>query len=471
MIHIVVAMALLTPVAGSAPVSSAEMAQSSVPADCSEWHVCRDMALAAAERHEYERFHDLAWRAVQTGPSKNAELMFLLARAQALSNRPHDALVMLGRIAELGVAVDASGDEFARTRQLPQWPEVEARIAAVVAPSPASAASAGSSSSASPSSSAASAPSAVSAPSAASNSVAKAEVAPATAMPVVTLATGSQSVRFTAAKSFAVSGLAYDASSRRFVLADRDNRKLMIVDERSTADAVHQPIDLVRAESAGFQDILAMEIDGARGDLWAASNATDGSGIVHRVQLVSGRPLRSYPVDASLQPVKLVDLAVDRTGVVLALDSAKPRLLALRPGRTAVERVMDLDLADPVSLAAGLDESTVFVAYRDGVARVDLRARRISRLTLPKGLTLGRIERLRWHDNALIAVQQDAQNTRQLLRLELNGRGTAVTRASRLETAAGDSGETFVTLSGEELVFLRRTPKETELVVSRVPLR
>src|SRR5262245_48070238 len=51
---------------------------------CNEWQTCRTMALAAAERGDYETFHDLAWRAVQTGPRRDPALMYLLARAQVL---------------------------------------------------------------------------------------------------------------------------------------------------------------------------------------------------------------------------------------------------------------------------------------------------------------------------------------------------------------------------------------------------
>ena len=96
---------------------------------CTEWHQCRELALAAADRGEYEAFHDLAWRSVQTGPRNDPALMYLLARAQALSGRPHDALIMLQRLAEMGVASDAAtNDDFARTRQLPGWPDLLARI-------------------------------------------------------------------------------------------------------------------------------------------------------------------------------------------------------------------------------------------------------------------------------------------------------------------------------------------------------
>ena len=95
------------------------------------------MALEAAERGEFETFHNLAWRAVQTGSPRDPALMFILARAQALSGRPHDALVMLDRLAQMGVVSDVdSNDDFARTKQLPEWPDVAARIDRLRPPGP-----------------------------------------------------------------------------------------------------------------------------------------------------------------------------------------------------------------------------------------------------------------------------------------------------------------------------------------------
>src|SRR5688572_13994832 len=104
------------------------LAQSRDPG-CAEWQQCRAMALEAADRGEFETFHNLAWRTVQTGPPRDPALMFILARAQALSGRPHDALVMLDRLAQMGIASDVdANDDFARTKQLPEWPAVAERI-------------------------------------------------------------------------------------------------------------------------------------------------------------------------------------------------------------------------------------------------------------------------------------------------------------------------------------------------------
>ncbi len=96
---------------------------SSRPNDCREWRQCQQLALEARERGEYERFHDLAWRTVQTGPARDPMLMYLLSRAQSLSGRPHDALVMLNRLADMGVPTDAAtNDDFRAVRTLPDWP-------------------------------------------------------------------------------------------------------------------------------------------------------------------------------------------------------------------------------------------------------------------------------------------------------------------------------------------------------------
>src|SRR5262245_45815566 len=130
---------LLAPISGVA--LAAPLQQSRTPA-CTDWRECRQQALAAADRGEYEAFHDLAWRAVQTGPPRDPALVLLLARAQSLRGRPHDARVMLQRPAEMGVGTDAAtSDDFTRTRELPGWAELQARLERVGAPGAAAPAS------------------------------------------------------------------------------------------------------------------------------------------------------------------------------------------------------------------------------------------------------------------------------------------------------------------------------------------
>ena len=106
---------------GPSNVAPSHGAQRPAP-ECHEWQECRQLALDARARGQYERFHDLAWRTVQTGPANDPTLMYLLARAQSLSGRPRDALLMLRRLADRGIDSDAATEQdLAPARRLPGW--------------------------------------------------------------------------------------------------------------------------------------------------------------------------------------------------------------------------------------------------------------------------------------------------------------------------------------------------------------
>jgi hypothetical protein len=425
-------------VGGSLPESAAF--QSSTPA-CREWRECQQQALEAAGRKEYEAFHDLSWRAVQLGPRQDPSLMFMLARAQCLSGRPHDALVMLRRIASSGIAAEAiTSEDFKRTRDLPGWPEVQALIEGVpatAAPPPA------------PSPRASRAPAASPETSPAIETKAAPPIETKATSPVaVNPATVDQPVRLASGR-FAAGGLAYDAVSHRFVVGDQLGRKLVVVGE-----GADHAVDLVRADSAGFQDIRAVEIDGRRGDLWVASAAgTDWT--IHRMQLVSGRPLKSIQASANGEPMNLVDLGVTPAGNVLAVDAAAGRLLVLRPGAATLEVSVRLPGPDATSIAATGDEDVAYIAYGAGISRIDRHAKTVVNVSAGKGVQFGRIERIRWHRNALIAVQTDDDGVRRVVRFDLNRSGRTVTAMTPLDTAIpAAGGPTFATIAGDELCYL-----------------
>lgn len=233
--------------------------------------------------------------------------------------------------------------------------------------------------------------------------------------------------------------------------------------------STNRATDFVRAESAGFQDVLALEIDARRGDLWVASGAPDNGGSLHKLQLVSGRALKSFPVADELKPVAFVDLAVTRSGTVLALDAAGKQLLALRPGAASLERVARIDADEPTAVAVGGDDGVAYVAHRDGVSRIDLRTRTGTRLTAAKSISLAHLERLRSTRRGLIAIRADEDGSRHVVRFDLNGSGRAVTRAVTLD-AAVPASKVFVTIVGDDLVYMA-APPAAEFVAYRVPLR
>ncbi|MDP2319939.1 MAG: hypothetical protein Q8O42_11455 [Acidobacteriota bacterium] len=442
-------------------------ARQATPLPCSGVAECRAQTEAAIEQGDFERAHDLAWRTVQQGPRNDRPLMFLLARTQALSNRPDDALVMIRRLAELGATVDASGDEFARTRDLPGWPAVEALIAGIAnppsvptPPAPVASASASASARSEPTELRRDKPLAPEAP--------LAPVAPkAPEAPLAPLAI-EEAGRFTSGV-FAPGGLACDAVSKRFVFGDRPGRKLQILAEGSD-----YATDLTRAEVAGFLDVTALDIDTTNGSLWVATAEGDGRGAtLHRVQLISGRPLASFPVPEALVPAQPADVAMAGSGAVLVLDTAQRRVLVLRPAATELTVLASLGDVVPLSLTLGRRDNVAYVSHRDGLLAIDLRTRAVSPVTAPKTIALAGFDRLRRHGTGFVGLQTTADGVRRLARLTLDANGRAVTRLRVIDVALPVGAASLpMAVCGDTLGFMQgeAAGEDTTWTIRRVRL-
>lgn len=437
---------------------------------CKDWQECLSQTTDALSRGEYEAAHDLAWRAMQKGPKRNPELLYLLARAQCLSGRPDDALVMLRRLAEMGIKVDAATDpDFRRTRELSGWPAVAALIEGAPAPPPAPTPAAAPASAPPPT------PPAAKPPATPPTTEAPAAVAKPSPTPAVTPKTPpvSEPARFMLPR-FAFGGLAYDAVSERFLFGDAYGRKLIVARE-----GLDHAVDYVRSESAGFYQVMSIEIDTRRGDLWVVSAEHDGgASALHKLQLISGRPLKTYQAPASLQPLKLVDLAVSPAGAIVALDAIGGRVLELKPRAEEMESIAEVKGPELTSITLGRGEEVAYVSHGDGITRLDMVSHKVTRLTAPKKIDLNGFERLRWHRDSLVGIQRASDGSRRAMRLKLNAAGRAVVEATVLQESlpTGD-GPVFATVSGDELSFLvgdtsSPDPNDrTEVLVYRVPLK
>ncbi len=397
--------------------------------DCHEWQQCRQLANDAAARQDFETFHDLAWRAVQTGPKNNPELMYLLARAQSLSGRPDDAFVMLQRLAALGVPNDAAtNDDFQRVRALARWADLEGKV---------------------PATATGDAPVATMTKSAGDACRAK---------PIATL----DMLRFTT-PPFSPAGLAYDAVSRRFIIGDRHARKLAVVDEFSQHVA-----NLAGAQATGFGEIAALEIDPQDGTLWVVS-ADDRQTALHKLQLVSARSLATYAAGESLGPARFADVAVTSDSAVFALDSARHRVFQLRPKAPSLEVAVTLPDNGPSSMAPA-SEGLLYVANDGGVTRVDLSSHTTVPLKAGSGVDLTGIKRLRWNRGSLIAIQRSGGEGYRAIRIALDRAGRTATKIEILDAALPTSDPTAATVAGGVLYYLVSGPG-AEMVVRRVVLR
>lgn len=257
-------------------------------------------------------------------------------------------------------------------------------------------------------------------------------------------ATRRDAVRFRAV-ALAPTGLAFDAVSERFVIGDGAAHKLMVVSVSGGA-----PVDMVRADSAGFAGVSAIEIDERRGELWVAGSA----GTLHRLQLVSGRPLRTYRPSPNLGGIRLVDLALAASGAVVGLDAERARILILGRGASEWQLSLPVALMRVTSLAIE-EEGLVFVAHEGGIARVDLRSHQVSPLLAAPGVELQGLERVRLGTRGLVAIQRTSSGAQRVLLLRLDNAGRRVTRATVIdEEPTPLTGPPSIHLTGRDLYYL-----------------
>ena len=398
------------------------------PVVCADAPDCRRQSVEAATRGEFELAHDYAWRAVQKGKKNDQDLMLVLARAQSLSGRPGDALVMLGRIVDLGGTPDVVNDpDFARVRALAGWPELAARLTGAPPPAPS-----------------APAPATPPAPAPAAPKAAAAPLAP-TAAPAPAPTPAADTLPFTA-PDLDPFALAHDSVSRRFVIGDRRAHRLLIVDEVSK-----NTVNYVSGSSAGFYDELtAFAIDARRGDLWVTSargTGDEAASVVHKLQLVSGRTLLEARAAEKSGAVRFVGVTATPDGTVYALDAAGNRLFRARPGSKTFDAVMRFDAAIGSAIAA-VDDNTLYVGAAKGLLRVDPVAKTTAAVRTPEQLT--GFESLAWRSGSLIGVERVAESYL-VVRVKLDPAGT---RAQPRQILAASPTATVGTLAGDSFYFL-----------------
>ena len=396
-------------------------------------------AIAAGE---YERAHDFAWRLVQVSPRRDRDpaALSLLARAQSLSGRGYDALVMLQRLADMGVVIEdaESSDDFRRVRDYPQWPQLLAAMSRVR----------------STSSRTADKPAAA----AASPPVAAREAAAAVAAAPPVAAPGSRPgetvLRLPESVSAPVA-LAYDVVSARFVLARANSDVLSVLSETSG-----NATNLVSAGWSGGATITAVAIDRARGDLWVAGNTAAG-GVLYHLQLISGRLLQKISAPKDSGASRFVALAMGGS-VVYVLDAEGHRVLSLQPRAQAL-RVDSKLPADLELIGLVHTGGAMYVSHAAGLLRLDGPSRAQRRIAPSAKIDASHLHSLAWHNGALFAIRRNGEPA--LVRVRLNPQGTTIAALDVLAPVATVAGA----LSADAYYYLGRT-SETDPALHKLPL-
>ncbi|MEP6687514.1 MAG: SMP-30/gluconolactonase/LRE family protein [Gemmatimonadales bacterium] len=255
-------------------------------------------------------------------------------------------------------------------------------------------------------------------------------------------------------------GIAYDPSTRSFLVGSVHQGKILRVDARGHATT------FVPAGLPGFWAPLGMRVDPARRALWVAASAlpqtagfdsaNTGRSGVFRFDLATGALTGRYPIPDDGQPHTLGDVAIARNGDVYATDSRAPAVYRVRAGADSIERFLTSPLLlSAQGLALDADERSLYVAdYSRGMLRVDLATREVRQLdTADDVLTLG-IDGLYLVGGSLIGIQNGVTPHR-VVRLRLDAGGNRVEQAEVLERARPDYAEpTLGVVVGRDLYYV-----------------
>ena len=193
--------------------------------------------------------------------------------------------------------------------------------------------------------------------------------------------------------------------------------------------------------------VFGLEVDEARGALWAATSALPemrgysvefkGRAGVAELDVETGEVRRVVLVPADGGDHVLGDLLVADDGSVLATDSVAPVVWRLVPGAETLERwVESPEFMSLQGLAFSQDGTALVVAaYGNGLVRIDRATREVTRLRAPAGTTLLGVDGLeRTADGSFIAVQNGITPAR-LVRATLDPAARAIGSLTVLEAA------------------------------------
>jgi sugar lactone lactonase YvrE len=138
-----------------------------------------------------------------------------------------------------------------------------------------------------------------------------------------------------------------------------------------------------------------------------------------------------------------------------------------------------LTIANGIVLAP--DQTRLYVASVEGISAVDVRTRKVQRLSVPADANVNSIDGLAYDRGDLIGVQGSPYLAR-VVRITLGNGGRSVTRVSTMSSRSpAEYGQTTAAVAGDQLYVVAGSPavdttgsplaKEPKPQILRIPLR
>ena len=314
---------------------------------------------------------------------RHPRLMYNLAVAYSLNNKPSEALSLLRAVAEMGLVMPAQGDrDLDALSNLDDFKSILKIFAANRAPR------------------------------------------------VI-----SQPAFVVEEKGLVPESVAYDPIDDTFYLSSVYKRKIVAVTRNGESRVFSNDAD-------GLWSVMGMKVDPERRLLWVCttahrqmSNYTDedkGRSGIFEYDLRTGHLRNRYYISDRSKPHWLGDLALNRAGDVFATDSVTPAIYVLRRGQDKLETFYEgAPFVSPQGLDFSPDGKYLFMAdYSQGLFLINLETKQCS--SIDGNTTLLGIDGLYYYKGQLIGVQNGVKPER-IVRMSLSDNLKKVSELQTLE--------------------------------------
>ena len=360
-------------------------AQAQQPAPCDIFCHSR-LAFSAEAAGNFAEYLSHVKAVVALAPSHPA-VVHAMARAYARTAQPDSAIVWLGRLGRMGDARDPNADSAFRSVQAHRgYPDARNRLLA-------------------------------------------------NRLPIL-----DGKVAFEIADSdYLPEALAYDSVRSRFLIGSLTHRNVSAFAPNGTASPFI-------ANAPGMLRVVGVHLDAPRDRLWFATWGPDSSvradsaeppsiTRLFLTELATGRVVKSWTPDGGRPGHLLNDFVVMNDGGLFVTDTETGSIYRLRSPNDTLElflRPDSVQYAVANGITASPDGRILYVAYLQGIARVDIGSRAMTLVASPDSVSTSSNDGLYWYRGSLIGVQGIPTLSR-VVRYALSADGRRITSGAVLE--------------------------------------
>ena len=231
---------------------------------------------------------------------------------------------------------------------------------------------------------------------------------------------------------FVPEALAFDSTRARFLVGSLAKRVVSAVTPNGAATPFIAPTPAILR-------VVGIHADASRDRLWFATWAPDST---HRdsteppsltrlflAELTTGRIVRSWTPDGGKPGHLLNDFVVMEDGSLYLTDTEQALIYRLRSPSDTLElfvRPPDGRFTSANGITRTPDGRTLYVAFLEGIARLDVATRALTLLPSPDSVSTASVDGLYWYRGGLVAVQ-GIPTLECVVRYSLSADGSAIT--------------------------------------------